>query len=70
MLTFTGKTDTFVVRCTDHPEKQLEKKPTTGSILTGNHVTCTECGASGLVYDDGGIYKLVDSDPTLSISIQ
>lgn len=70
MLTFTGKADTFIVRCTDHPDTPLEKKPTTGNILSGNHVTCTECGASGLVYDDGGIYKLIDNDPRLSISTQ
>lgn len=71
MLTFNGKTDTFVVQCTDHPDADLEANPTnSGSILTGKHVTCPECGASGLVYDDGGIYKLVDSDPSLSISVQ
>lgn len=67
--TFTGKFDTFVVGCTKC-EGGLKTKPINEPLMSGTEVECVECGGSGIVYEDGGIYKMVDSDPPIEIRVQ
>lgn len=65
---FSGRHDTFEVECTNC-NAGLDSSPESGSFFTGTRVTCESCGADGLVYDDGGIYKMIDDDECMEIRV-
>lgn len=63
---FTGKADTFVVSC-QKCDDSLSTEPVSQPLLAGTRVTCDCCDATGLAYDDGGIYKLAGGDDSIQM---
>lgn len=68
-ITFSGRHDTFEVHC-EQCRSELEQESVNDGMLSGKRVTCIECGADGLVYDDGGIWKMIDADSALEIAVK
>lgn len=67
-LIFQGRHNDFELVCEeDHHNFELEKL--SGRMIKGSEVKCIDCGSGAIVFDDGGIYKLMDADENISLEI-
>lgn len=58
-ITYSGKHDNFKVYCEQCEEENLTTSIIEQSLLSGERVKCKNCKSEAIVYDDGGIYKIV-----------
>lgn len=71
-MKLSGRFDEFKVSCEDcqaeiHPIEEDEQQ--FDSLFDGKHVGCSECGANAVATNDGGIWKLYETDTPLQIEI-
>lgn len=66
-LQFTGRFDQYEITC-ETCTGNLTVTPS-DTAFDGKRVSCSECGAEGIAENDGGIWKLYNSDSSLNISV-
>lgn len=67
-LVLTGKFDKFVLEC-EKSHTEFNVNDVQNRLFKGKRVKCTECNSSGIVYNDGGVYRLIDSDDNISLNV-
>lgn len=67
-LIFQGRHDEFKLVCKEG-HNNFKQSKLSGRMLKGSEVKCLECDSEGIVFDDGGIYKLIQSDENIELKI-
>lgn len=67
-LIFEGKEDKFKLKCEENHSDFTVNEIST-RIIKGKEIKCNVCDSRGFVYNDGGIYKLVDNDENINLEV-
>lgn len=68
-INYSGRHDNFEVYCQQCEEENLTTSSIEQPLLSGEKVKCKNCKSEAIVYDDGGIYKIV-SEPNKKTNIK
>lgn len=67
-IIFNGRHDKFKLVCKDG-HNNFKQNKLSGRMLKGSKVQCLECESEGIVFDDGGIYKLMQADKNIELRV-
>ena len=67
-LIFKGKNNDYEFVCEEgHHDFEVQKRRS--RMIRGSEVRCIDCNSKAIVFDDGGVYKLMKADENISLEV-